>query len=269
MSDPGRSSPGPGGVVIGVVAGLLVVLLIVLLLLLNGRRDDRPLAQPPPPPTIVPLPTQPPPPPDPPPPSAPPPSPPAPSPPAPTTPVPTGPRDPTPADAAEFAADFRPEGADGLRSVAADVNGDGVNEIVFAAIVADVVRLDVAAWNGETYEIAYTGQGGAADEISGFTVRDITGDGPTREIVTSQNVGAQGQSVSIWGWDGAAIAPQTAQDGCWTGSNTYGIIGARVGRGRIEATCDGSPLPTAAWPTDVYLWDGAAWAYDSTIDPEL
>lgn len=175
------------------------------------------------------------------------------------------PREPTDQDAAEFSAAYRPQGAQAVQSVTADVDDDGQKEVVFASIHSDSARIDIARWTGREYQVVYTGQGGGAERLEDFKVADYTGDG-TREIVTTQSVGAQGQSLSIWGWNGQAFAPQRASGGCWDGSHTFGIVGASIQPGRIRATCDGSPLPTAAWPSDVYAWDAArgGWVYDFT-----
>ncbi|HWH33577.1 MAG TPA: VCBS repeat-containing protein [Egibacteraceae bacterium] len=178
---------------------------------------------------------------------------------------PDEPREPTDTDAAEFSAAYRPQGAQAVQSATADLDGDGQNEVVFASIHSDSARIDIARWDGREYQIVYTGQGGGAERLDDFRVADYTGDG-TREVVTVQSVGAQGQSLSIWGWNGQAFAPQRATGGCWNGSHTFGIIGASIERGRIRASCDGSPLPAAAWPSDVYVWDadGGGWVYDHT-----
>ncbi len=61
-----------------------------------------------------------------------------------------------------------------------------------------------------------------------------------------------------------------ADGGCADGGNAYGVLGATIadrdgdGRAEIYATCDDSPLPASAWSTDVYVWDGSTYAYDST-----
>lgn len=185
-----------------------------------------------------------------------------------TEPSPTAsPRPATDADAAEFSEGFRPDGAQAVQSATADIDGDGEKEVVFASIHSDASRIDIARWDGRAYRVVYTGEGGGAERLDGFTVTDYTGD-DTREIVTIQSIGAQGQSLSIWGWNGQAFAPQRAAGGCWDGSHTFGVTGAAIERGEIRATCDGSPLPTAAWPSDIYAWDAerGGWAYDHTED---
>ena len=175
------------------------------------------------------------------------------------------PREPTDADAAAFSETYRPQGAQAVQAVTADVDDDGQPEVVFASIHSDASRVDVARWDGREYQVVYTGEGGGAERIDGFRVADFTGDGP-REIVIQQSIGAQGSSLSVWGWNGQAFASQRASGGCWDGSHTFGVTGASIEQGRITATCDGSPLPTAAWPSDVYRWDAGrgGWVYDHT-----
>jgi hypothetical protein len=182
------------------------------------------------------------------------------------TPEPTGPREPTDADAAAFASGYRPSGATEVESLTIDITGDGRPEIVFAAVTGSSVRMDVAEWTGTEYAITFTGLGGAAERLDELRVRDFTADG-IREIVTLQSVGGEGASLSVWGWDGQGFVAQEADGGCWDGSNTFGIIGADIGDREIRATCDGSPLPTAAWPTDVYVWDGRTWVFDRREAP--
>lgn len=174
-------------------------------------------------------------------------------------------REPTDSDAAAFAARYQPPGEQ-ARSVQADVDGDGSNEVLFASIAGGVTRIDVAAWDGVAYRVVFVDQGGFADRFDGFFVRDFTGD-RTREIVTLQAVGAQGQSLSIWGHDGRGYARQPAQGGCWSGSHTYGASGAAIEPGRITATCDLAHRPVAAQPSAVYEWDGAGWVHVRTVEP--
>lgn len=177
------------------------------------------------------------------------------------------PRAATDADAAQFSESYRPFGAQAVQSVTADVDGDGEKEVVVASIHSDASRLDIARWTGRSYEVVYTGRGGGAERIDDFKVTDYTGDG-VRDIMIMQSVGAQGHSLSVWGYNGQAFAPQRATGGCWDGSHTYGVIGASIRSGEIRATCDASPLPTSAWPSDVYRWNAQAggWTYERTED---
>jgi hypothetical protein len=255
---PPRSGPTPA--VIGVVAAVVVILLIVVILVAT-RGDDDPVAAPTtPPPTTEPTvePTTEPPTPEP---TTEPPTP------EPTTEPPAGDREPTDADAAGFANRYQPPGGEQVDFVAVDVNGDGRREVVFASVVAETTRIDVAAWDGQAYQVVYVGQGGPAEELTDLVIRDYT-DADPREIVTFQTVGEDGQSLSIWGWDGERFTDQPAQGGCWNGQNTFGITGASIRLEEITATCDGSPLPAEAWPTETYRWNGMAWVFDATTAPE-
>ena len=177
-------------------------------------------------------------------------------------------REPTDADAADFVAAFEPPDAEGLESVTVDVTGDEVREIVFVSRSRGATRLDVAGWDGRSYQIVFADQGGEAEEITNFTVTDLNGDA-AEDILTRQTVGEKGESLSLWGYDGEQIAPQVADGGCWHGAHTYGVVGAEIGEEELAATCDDSPLPQSAWSTDVYVWDGDAyrWVYDRTKEP--
>jgi hypothetical protein len=257
LDEPEEPKPSRLGAVVGVLAGVLVFLLIVAGVLFLGGNGEEPTG---PDLTATPVPT---PPEEPTPERTPTPTPiPTPTP----TPTPTPvdeEREPTDADAAAFTAAFQPAGARDLESVTVDVTGDGRAEIVVASIANNATRIDVAAWTGTAYEVVFTDQGGPADEITAFSVRDVNEDG-VREIITFQRVGQDGESLSIWGWDGDEFGRQVADDGCWDGSHTFGAIGAELRAGQIIATCDDSPLPTAAWTSDVYVWDGEVWVYERT-----
>jgi hypothetical protein len=257
LDEPGgERRPSAIGTIIGVLSGVLVFLLIVLGILLlggDGEEPDEPdvVASPVPDDEEEPTPT------------------PTPEPTPTPTPEPTpADREPGDADAAAFASDYQPPGARDVESVTVDVTGDGRPEVVVTSIANNTTRVDVAVWNGEAYEVAFTDQGGEADEITRFTVSDVTGD-ERREIITIQAFGQDGESLSIWAWDGEELARQPAEGGCWDGSHTYGVVGVDLRREEreIAATCDAAPLPTAAWPSDVYVWDGDAWTYDRTETP--
>jgi hypothetical protein len=175
-----------------------------------------------------------------------------------------GDREPTDADAAAFSTRYLPPGGDAVETVTVDLDADGRAEVVFLSLAQGRVRLDIAAWDGRAYQVVYVDQGGQADAILEIYASDFTGSG-TREVATLQTFGADGQSLSVWGWDGRRYVAQRANGGCWNGSHTYGIVGATITPGEIRATCDGSPLPRATWPTDVYRWDGSAWTYERTV----
>ncbi|MBW3664650.1 MAG: hypothetical protein KY469_16240 [Actinobacteria bacterium] len=186
------------------------------------------------------------------------------------------PHDPTDTDRARFIQGHHPDGAGDLEHVAIDVDGDAVEEIVFVYVqtAASVSRVEVAWWAGAEYRIEWTGDGGAADRVDNLSVRDVNADGRT-EIAVSQSVGASGQSLTLWrAADGARrFDPLTAQGGCHAGSHTYGVVGAQLedtdgdGSAEVHATCDDSPLPVAAWTTDVYVWRDDAYRFDRTRFP--
>ena len=194
---------------------------------------------------------------------------PAPTEPAPTEPAPTEPAPtpsaglPTDADATAFIAQYETVYGDDSRSLASDVDADGVNELVLARITDGVAMLDVARWSGEGYEVVYNDEGATADRLDSLIARDINGE-PGMEIVVTQSLGETGTSLTVWGARGDRVRPQRARGGCWDGSKTYGITGAVISDQRITATCDGSPLPRADWPSDVYVWADGGWTYGRT-----
>lgn len=263
-TEPGEAAPDDGArgrgpqIAIGVAGAVVVFLLLLVAVVLFGGdegdlADPGPVASPTPTPTPTPSPS-----------------------PSPTpTPTPTPQpqstpteREPTDTDAAEFAAAFAPPEAEGVEAVTVDVTGDGWREIVFVSRAVDVTRLDIAQWDGRAYDIVFTDRGGEADEVVDFFVTDLNGDG-TRDVMTRQAVGEDGESVSLWGYDGEQFARQVADGGCWDGGHTYGAIGATVDDGELEATCDDSPLPPTVWTTDVYEWDGDGyrWVHARTEEP--
>lgn len=166
-------------------------------------------------------------------------------------------REPSPGDAADFAVTFRPEGATSSEAVAADLDGDGSEEVVVASVVGGRTRLDVARWSGTAYELTPVQpvEGGPADALERVAVRDIDGTPDTREIVTYQTAAPDRRSLSVWAWDGTAVVGLEAVEGCWAGSHTYGVVGATLQSTRITASCDGSPEPQSEWPSDVYVYD--------------
>lgn len=267
MSD-GR---GPSGILIGILAGILVFLLLVWALIQFGGPEDEIAVEPTltgspvpgltPTPTLAltatPTPTT------------------GPAPTATPTPTPSATAEPTPTEGSQrdpaaaaeaFAEGYEPPGAEIQMTLIDDLDDDDVSEVLISSVAGDVTRLDVAAWDGEAYTVVATDQGGPADRTGRLVAETFTGDA-TVSIVVEQSRGAQGASLSLWAWDGRTLVRQEAVGGCWGGSHTYGVVGAHVEDGELTATCDGSPLPTAAWPSDIYLWDGDAWAYDRTREP--
>lgn len=175
-------------------------------------------------------------------------------------------REPTEGDAAAFSASFDPPGARTVEFLVTDLDDDGHGEIVVASTAGGVVRLDVARWAGRDYEVVFTGQGGPAEEIEEFAVRDVTDDGQ-REIVTVQRT-PERQSLSIWRFEDGEVVPLAARGGCWDGSHTYGETGATVEQGELRASCPPGEDGTPAGRAEVYTWDGRAWTPETTEETE-
>ena len=176
--------------------------------------------------------------------------------------------EPTDGDAAAFVESLTAGEIDSSDVVLADLDADGRNEVVVAGLLGGRSRIDVARWNGTTYVLADSGEGGSAEAIESVRVTDVNGTPETVEVVVRQTSGGQGESITLWSLVDGEVVPLRAAGGCWDGSNTYGIVGAEVSGGRITATCDGSPDPIVAWPSDVYEWapEDGVFLYVETLD---
>ena len=168
---------------------------------------------------------------------------------------------PSATDIEEFQQTYGP----GDQSATGDVNADGLTDVVVVSRRDETTRIDVGFWDGTAF-VHDADEGGPAATIDALTLEDFNGEAGA-EIVTEQSVGEAGRSLSVWGGEGARLVRQSGEGGCWDGFHTYGISGATIERGRITATCDGSPLPPEGWTRDVYEWDGA-WIYTESITPE-
>lgn len=174
-------------------------------------------------------------------------------------------REATDTDRARFVDAYRPEGATDLEHVAVDLDADGTEELVFTYVSAnDTTRVDVAWWDGTAYAIEYRAEGGPAQRVDRVRIADVNGDGVT-EVATFQSQGS-GESMTLWQVSGErSLAALRARGGCYDGQNTYGRVGVELddrdgdGRDEIRATCDDSPLPVAAWHTEVYVWEDGAY----------
>ena len=174
---------------------------------------------------------------------------------------------PSDGDVTAFLDAYEAEHGDDATTRVADLDFDEVDEIVAARVEDDAVQIDVASWDGARYAISFSDSGGAADRLDELVVRDVNGEAGL-ELVTFQSAGEEGRSISLWGLGGnGRYTRQDARGGCWDGSNTFGIVGATVEAARLEATCDGSPLPPEAWPSDVYVWEDGAWTFSETLEP--
>jgi hypothetical protein len=178
-------------------------------------------------------------------------------------------RPPTDTDRARFVATYSPAGAEDLDHVAADLDGDGQEELVFAYVRVDpaVSHIDVAWWDGREYAVVFGDDGGPASRVDRLRTADVNADGLV-EIITNQSATQSAASLTLW----QVTAPRTVVDlpavgGCNAGRSTYGVIGASLedrdadGSDEVYATCDDSPLPVSAWSTDRYVWRDGAYRY--------
>jgi hypothetical protein len=169
---------------------------------------------------------------------------------------------PTQQDAAAFADEHGPV----EQQATADIDEDGTPEVVVARVRNDTTHIVVGRWDGQRYQEVFRDDGGSADQVDGLDVQDYNGE-PGLEVVTLESVGEDGESLTVWGFNGTQIVRQEADGGCWDGFHHYGISGATIEPGRIEATCDGSPLPEEGWTSDIYEWTDGAWTYVGTEQP--
>jgi hypothetical protein len=173
-------------------------------------------------------------------------------------PVLTGEREPTQDDADAYLAGFEVPGGGAAEAVVADLDGDERPEVVIAYVAEEVVRIDVARWDGSTYRSVFTGAGGPAEVLQSVEVRDVTRDG-TREIVTAQQSPAR-STLALWGVVDGEVERLAARGGCWNGTHVYGVRGAEITDGELQATCP--PDEDGAVTTAVYTWDGTAWSFE-------
>jgi hypothetical protein len=192
-------------------------------------------------------------------------------------------------DAADGTGTTAPEGADGrglsspddpgripaitvsstprdVRTVHVDLNGDGVDERVWAAIVRDQVQTRVERVVDGTWTPRDTHLGAAADRLVVLQARDLTGDGRP-EIYTRQWVATEGGSLTVWAYRDGDLARMRMAGGCYNDSNTVGITGALVedvnrDGATIAAICWDEGLPPQQWPSAMYVWRDGRWDFD-------
>ncbi len=191
-----------------------------------------------------------------------------------TTPSPTeeASRPPTATDRARFVQDFDPVDASDVEHVATDLDGDGVDELVFTYVRGGrVSHLEVAWWDGSAYLVMFTADGGPASSVDRVRTSDVNADGHV-EIVVFQSADADQSSLSLWQVVGPGqVEGLAAVGGCHDGSITYGAAGAELddrdadGADEIYATCDDSPLPVREWSTDRYQWEAGAYHHAPSL----
>lgn len=196
---------------------------------------------------------------------------------------------PPAADAEDGTGTAAPEGADGrglfspddpgrvpaitvsstprdVRTVHVDLNGDGVDERVWAAIVRDQVQTRVERVVDGKWVPRDTHLGAAADRLVVLQARDLTGDGRL-EIYTRQWVATDGGSLTVWAYRDGDLTRMRMAGGCYNDSNTVGITGALVedvnrDGTTIAAICWNEGLPPQQWPSAMYVWRDGRWDFD-------
>lgn len=151
-----------------------------------------------------------------------------------------------------------------------DLDGDGMPERVWSAVVADVVHTRVDELVGGRWRNGPVRRGPVADRLVDLRIADLTGDGRS-EIWTWQWVATEGQSVTLWSYAGDELQRMDASGGCWNGSNTFGLMGALVQRAtpgrpiQIAAICEDPALPWWQWPSALYRWEDGRWTADRLV----
>jgi len=153
-----------------------------------------------------------------------------------------------------------------VRTVHVDLDGDGVDERVWAAIVRDQVQTRVERVVDGRWTPRDTHLGAAADRLVVLQARDLTGDGRP-EIHTRQWVATEGGSLTVWAYRDGDLARMPMTGGCYNDSNTVGITGAlveEVGRdgATIAAICRDEGLPPQQWSSAMYVWRDGRWDFD-------
>ena len=154
-----------------------------------------------------------------------------------------------------------------VHTVVSDLDGDGIAEQVWAALVRNSVHVRVqrdvnGSWAEPTGDASAVGA--VADDLVELAVEDVTGDGRP-DIHTKQWVGVNGESVSLWSFADGRLRAMTASGGCWDGEDTFGVVGARVDPGQVLAICEENPLPPYLWSTAVYRWADGMWTFQQRV----
>lgn len=153
-----------------------------------------------------------------------------------------------------------------VQVVHADLDGDGVNERVWAAIVRDQVQTAVERVVDGRWTPRSVHPGAAADRLVGLRVEDLTGDGRP-EVHTRQWVATEGESLTVWSYRDGDLARMRMTGGCYDNANTVGITGALVDEvgedgATIAATCRDDGLPPQQWSSAMYVWRDGRWDFD-------
>jgi hypothetical protein len=166
------------------------------------------------------------------------------------------------------------DGAQVVGTVRAELDGDAQPEVMvllgldggpdglgYDHLEMMVLELDRApdqavAWKSDQL----VGERGEA-----LQVRDINGDGRD-EVLSYQSMGAAGYTLYVLGWRDGAFGLLEAKGGYFDGQDHFGDVGVRLEDidrdGVYEILASYGPAGTS---TDVYRWDGTAYAFAITM----
>lgn len=146
-----------------------------------------------------------------------------------------------------------------------DLDGDGLDERIWAAIVRNQVVVRVEHVVDGVWTPRTTHEGAPADRLWRLSLTDVNDDGQL-EVVTIQWVATEGESASLWSIRDGDLAPMEVRGGCWEGGNTFGIVGTLLetpdgDQPTIAAICPDDDLPKHRWPSALYRWDDDHWMF--------
>ncbi|HID86386.1 MAG TPA: hypothetical protein EYP55_03285, partial [Anaerolineae bacterium] len=159
-----------------------------------------------------------------------------------------------------------PQGAALGRTAIADLDNDGLEEIV-ASLIGPTHRVGllVVDWDGEAYAVVWESGPLMGERDGGLEARDINGDG-VLEILSTQSMGAAGETLYLFAWDGETYRQFAPRGGVFGGMGSFGAKGVRLedldGDGIVEIL--GSYGPVAIY-TDIYRWDGEVYRFARTV----
>lgn len=164
-----------------------------------------------------------------------------------------------------------PEGSELRRSALADVDGDGRREIVvsFAAPaqggLPSGMAVGVADWDGQTYSMLWQSKPLAGERDEGLVVQDVNSDGRL-EILSTQSMGAAGQTLYLFRWDGTDYRQLGPVGGALGGTGSFGAVGVRIqdldSDGAMEILSAYGPAGIYA---DIYQWGGSDYRFARTV----
>ncbi|MFQ6059616.1 MAG: TolB family protein, partial [Anaerolineae bacterium] len=169
---------------------------------------------------------------------------------------------------------FLPQGATLGRTAIADLDNDRLEEIVASFTSTGLstgigptqrVGLLVIDWDGEAYAVVWESGPLMGERDGGLEARDINGD-EVLEILSTQSMGAAGETLYLFAWDGETYRQLTPQGGAFGGTGSFGAKGVRLedldGDSLAEILAGYGPV---AIYTDIYRWDGEVYRFVRTV----